>query len=273
MQEALQQAVAWLREADAVIAAAGAGMGVDGGLPDFRGPEGFWNAFPPARALGVSFAELADPRWFEEDPALAWSFYGWRLAQYRSLPPHDGYRILHDFTQRARHGGFAFTSNVDGHFLRAGFAEERVFEVHGSLHHLQCLRDCGVGILDAAPFPMAVDEARFTLVTPLPKCPACGALLRPNVLMFGDFGWDPARAVVQERALHAWRDALPKGAKLVVIECGAGTAIPSVRRFSEACVRDGAKLVRINLREPAVPRGQLGLAQGALAALRALAAG
>jgi len=58
---------------------AGAGMGVDSGLPDFRGDQGFWRAYPPYAKVGLSFADLANPRWFDEAPSLAWGFCGHRL--------------------------------------------------------------------------------------------------------------------------------------------------------------------------------------------------
>ena len=51
-------------------------MGVDSGLPDFRGDRGFWKAYPPYAKLGLHFAEMANPRWFDSDPELAWGFYG-----------------------------------------------------------------------------------------------------------------------------------------------------------------------------------------------------
>ena len=64
-----------IEEADAIMIAAGAGMGVDSGLPDFRGKEGFWRAYPIAKKLGLSFQDLANPYWFKKDPYLAWAFY------------------------------------------------------------------------------------------------------------------------------------------------------------------------------------------------------
>jgi NAD-dependent SIR2 family protein deacetylase len=63
-------------EADAILIGAGAGMGVDSGLPDFRGNQGFWRAYPPLANLGLEFEDMANPRWFMEDPTLAWGFYG-----------------------------------------------------------------------------------------------------------------------------------------------------------------------------------------------------
>ena len=79
-----------------LLIGAGAGMGVDSGLPDFRGKEGFWRAYPPLKKLGISFEEMANPRWFSENPELAWGFYGHRYNLYQSTNPHAGYRILHN---------------------------------------------------------------------------------------------------------------------------------------------------------------------------------
>jgi hypothetical protein len=91
--------------------------------------------------------------------------------------------------------------------------------------------------------------------------------------MFGDDGWDSSRVEVQEQNLDAWMTRA-RGARLVAIECGAGTAVPSVRHFNEHLLRvsPGLLLLRINLREPEVPEGHLGLPLGALAALRAIEA-
>ncbi len=100
-------------DADAVVVTAGAGMGVDSGLPDFRGDEGFWNAYPPYRDLGRSFTQLADPIGFLTDARSAWGFYGHRRALYRSTTPHDGFAILSRWVDDAPGGGFVVTSNVD----------------------------------------------------------------------------------------------------------------------------------------------------------------
>src|SRR5947209_7846734 len=143
---AAAQAVA---SADALLIAAGAGMGVDSGLPDFRGDQGFWKAYPPYQKLGLGFTDLANPWWFVTDPALAWGFYGHRLNLYRATEPHAGFRILHSWARRMRHGAFVFTSNVDGHFQRAGFDPECVVEVHGSVHWMQCQARCGAGLFAA----------------------------------------------------------------------------------------------------------------------------
>src|SRR5262245_28856516 len=102
-----------IRDAAALVVAAGAGMGVDSGLPDFRGDHGFWQAYPPYQHLGLRFVDLANPRWFRTDPTLAWGFYGHRLNLYRATRPHEGFGVLRRWANRLPHGGFVFTSNVD----------------------------------------------------------------------------------------------------------------------------------------------------------------
>jgi NAD-dependent SIR2 family protein deacetylase len=64
---------AW-KDADAILVGAGAGMGVDSGLPDFRGKSGFWKAYPPLAKMGIEFEEMANPYWFTKNPSLAWGF-------------------------------------------------------------------------------------------------------------------------------------------------------------------------------------------------------
>jgi NAD-dependent SIR2 family protein deacetylase len=248
-------------------------MGVDSGLPDFRGNEGFWKAYPPFARLGLSFVELANPRWFRSDPTLAWGFYGHRYNLYRSTTPHEGFRILLRWAERMKHGAFVYTSNVDGHFQAAGFHAERVFEVHGSVHWMQCLNGCAATLFPAeqvVPNGIPVDEQTMRAAEPLPACPRCQAMARPNILMFNDGEWDESRAYQQECRLRDWLAAVGRD-RMVIVECGAGTAVPTVRWFCEQMHgRHGAPLVRINVREPAVPLGNVGLDLGALAALRAI---
>jgi NAD-dependent SIR2 family protein deacetylase len=240
-------------------------MGVDSGLPDFRGNKGFWNAYPPYAKLGLSFSDLANPGWFIKDPTLAWGFYGHRLNLYRRTRPHVGFAILRRWAQQMREGAFIFTSNVDGQFQRAGFAEERIVEIHGAIDWLQCVADCGMGVFPAPVVHgelVKVDEESFRAQEPLPACPRCGSLARPNILMFGDMHWDNRRTSEQKGRLTRWLGSV-RGEKLAIVECGAGTAIPSVRAFCERLTSErAAKLIRLNPREFEVPPGQIDLAMG-----------
>ncbi|MFJ5987409.1 SIR2 family NAD-dependent protein deacylase [Lentzea sp. NPDC092896] len=260
MEEALDQAAELITGADAVLVCAGAGMGVDSGLPDFRGTEGFWRAYPPYERLGLKFEEIADPVHFADDPALAWGFYGHRLGLYRETVPHEGFAVLRSW------GARVFTSNVDGQFQKAGFTD--VAEVHGSIHHAQCVEPCTDEIWECA-FDVTVDPSTMRAVGELPSCPSCGGLARPNILMFGDWGWVPHRSQQQLDALTEWRRSHRKPA---VIEIGAGTAVPTVRRQAELASAASGSLIRINVREPAVRHGRgVSLPIGALEALTALA--
>jgi NAD-dependent SIR2 family protein deacetylase len=269
-EESIAEAARAIGRARALLVTAGAGMGVDSGLPDFRGDEGFWNAYPPYRRIGLSFADLANPRWFRSDPRFAWGFYGHRLNLYRATVPHAGFGILRRWGAAMDHGSFVFTSNVDGQFQKAGFEDARIVECHGSILHAQCTDPCGEVVREASGFEVEVD-AEFRACEPLPRCPACGALARPNVLMFGDGAWVAGRTEAQERRFARWLEGMPRDpGALVVVEIGAGTAVPTVRMTSEQLHRRGAALVRINVREPEGPRGTIGLAGGAAATLAAI---
>jgi len=236
-------------------------MGVDSGLPDFRGTQGFLREYPAIAKLGLRFEEVAQPAWFDRSPELAWAFYGHRLNLYRETAPHAGFRQLLDCGRRKKHGYFVFTSNVDGQFQKAGFDSERIVECHGSLQQLQCCNRCSADIWDAAGETVTVDDATFQARPPLPSCPRCGALARPNVLMFEDWEWNLSRTQAQEFRFQGWLDTLRQvRARLVVVEVGAGTAIPTVRNLSERVAEDfGATLIRINPREPEVPPRHLGI--------------
>jgi NAD-dependent SIR2 family protein deacetylase len=259
----LDRAAELIRAASALFVCAGAGFGVDSGLPDFRGDEGFWRAYPPYERLGLKFAELADPVHFTEDPALAWGFYGHRLKLYRETVPHRGFTILRSWAKPAR----VFTSNVDGQFQKAGFPAGHVAEVHGSIHHLQCFRHCGQPSWPTGN-DVEVDQETMRAVGDLPSCPRCGGLARPNILMFGDYDWESGRSDAILSSVAKWRAAQHN---LVVIELGAGTAVPTVRRMSElASARTGA-LIRINPREPQIRHSRgVELPMGSLAALSEL---
>jgi len=236
---------------------------VDSGLPDFRGNEGFWQAYPPFKKLGLSFVKLANPYWFRHDPEQAWGFYGHRRNLYRATQPHAGFAILRSWCERARRGYFVFTSNVDGHFRNAEFAAERIVECHGSIEHLQCLRYCTHDIWPALTETIDIDEATFRARPPLPSCPRCGGLARPNVLMFGDGEWLEQRTEEQYARYAAWREQI-RGCRLVVIEIGAGTAGPTVRLECEAA---GGTLIRINPREAESRDGAIAIATSALEGL------
>ncbi|MCV2215998.1 SIR2 family NAD-dependent protein deacylase [Thauera sp. Sel9] len=239
-----------IAQADGLLITAGAGLGVDSGLPDFRGNEGMWQAYPALGKARMHFQEIANPAAFRRRPWLAWGFYGHRLALYRQTRPGPAFTMLREIAQHLPQGAFVFTSNVDGQFQQAGFSADRIVECHGSIHHLQCMEPCSAAIWPAEGFSPEIDAKACELINAPPLCPRCGTMARPNILMFGDWGWIENRSEAQHARLDAWRCTVER---LVVIEIGAGTTIPSVRLFGE---RQGAPLIRINLREAGTTSGK-----------------
>lgn len=264
----LEKAAAVISSAEALIVTAGAGMGVDSGLPDFRGDHGFWNAYPMYRRLGLSFIQAANPEHFERDPAFGWGFYGHRANLYRTTVPHGGFQLIRNWLVKFNLPHFVVTSNVDGQFQKAGFGEESILEVHGSIHHLQCLSPCSDGIWEnheAVPVDFETMKAGY-----IPKCRRCGGVARPNILMFNDFSWLSVRTRAQERAYDEFLTD-HRGARMVVLEMGAGTAIPTIRFMGESLAHTGqATLIRINPREAQAPAGAISISAGALAGLEAI---
>jgi len=271
----LQRAADIISSADTLVITAGAGIGVDSGMPDFRGNGGFWRAYPALAQAQVQFTDVACPDTFRRDPALAWGFYGHRLNLYRKVEPHRGFGLLKQWSDATPLRGWVFTSNVDGQFQKAGFDAAALYECHGSIHHLQCLDACSADIWSADGFEPVVDEDACRLFNAPPTCAYCGGLARPNVLMFGDVDWIASRSRAQRLRQERWLDTVHQSkGSVAIIEIGAGTAIPSVRMFGHHLIREhGAKLVRINPREPAVPSARdVGLGMGAVQALEQIAA-
>ncbi|WP_341909420.1 Sir2 family NAD-dependent protein deacetylase [Polaromonas sp. YR568] len=272
-QSKFQQAAQVIAGADALVIAAGAGMGVDSGLPDFRGNQGFWRAYPALAKANLNFAEVASPRTFEQDPSLAWGFYGHRLDLYRKTVPHAGFHILQRWAERMPLGARVFTSNVDGQFQTAGFSEGHIHECHGSIHHLQCINLCTPSVWSSDEYEPLVDADNCRLMNSPPRCPNCGELARPNVLMFNDWHWAEDRSQTQAGIEAKWLATIAESqARIVVVETGAGTSIPSVRHFSHRISHelDGC-IIRINPREWQVPSSRdIGIAEGSLDALRGI---
>lgn len=263
-----RHAASIVREAETFVITAGAGMGVDSGLPDFRGDRGFWNAYPAYARLGLSFVDCANPGHFGRDPGFGWGFYGHRANLYRQTVPHEGFQIIRKWIALNGADYFVVTSNVDGQFQKAGYADNRILEVHGSIHWLQCQSPCSDNIWFNNE-TVHVDETTMRACGPLPSCPDCGSTARPNILMFGDRYWLPDRTRMQEQSFNRFlRENSDR--RIVVIEMGAGSSIPTIRATSEQIgwSLKRATVIRINPREPEIKAPHLAMPCGALEALK-----
>lgn len=262
----LSRLAALIRSANAMVITAGAGMGVDSGLPDFRGDHGFWNAYPMYARLGLSFVQSANPAHFERDPHFAWGFYGHRTNLYRNTTPHHGFAILNEWIKRFKMEHFVVTSNVDGHFQSAGFDPDLVWEIHGSIHHLQCTACCSDTIWPNQ-HQFDIDTTTMRAAT-VPHCPRCKRIARPNILMFKDYAWLYQRSRAQENRFETFLHRNRKR-NMVIIELGAGTAIPTIRNLSEKLGQHpNAAVIRINPWEAHIQAPHHSISLGALKALQ-----
>jgi len=211
--------------------------------------------------LGLKFHMMSNPKWFSEDPHFAWGFFGHRYNLYSKTLPHLGYHIMLNLAKKKKYGYFVYTSNVDGHWSKVGVPDNKLTECHGSIHYLQCTKECSFDIWPATNnfTNIDVNEKTFRASNPLPMCKNCNNLARPNILMFDDSSWIWKRNETQYNEFLKWKRnlKLQDNIKLVVIEVGAGKDIPTIRNLSENIVQDfKGSLVRINLRDFDVPNGE-----------------
>jgi NAD-dependent deacetylase len=167
LDAALIDARSRLEFAGAVCVLTGAGMSAESGIATFRDAQtGLWSRFDPA--------QLASEEGFRADPALVWSWYAERRTGMRAAEPNAGHRALAAF-ERARPGVLTLVSqNVDDLHQRAG--NRRTIRLHGDI-----LADRWLD----APCPNCGDPKAAPPGTP-PRCPACGNLVRPGVVWFGE---------------------------------------------------------------------------------------
>ncbi|MEP7014859.1 MAG: Sir2 family NAD-dependent protein deacetylase [Verrucomicrobiota bacterium] len=154
-----------------VLILTGAGVSAESGIPTFRGKDGYWRNFDPMK--------LATPEAFARDPKLVWEWYRERRESIRKAKPNAGHESIARLSHLA--GEFLLvTQNVDDLHARGGLSKEKMVQIHGDIFVTRCSRcDCE-----------HEDEK-------IPKCPDCGALMRPGVVWFGE-QLDPRKIVIVE---------------------------------------------------------------------------
>src|SRR5581483_1589090 len=153
------------------VALTGAGVSTESGIPDFRSADGIWAQYDPYEVASIDA--------FRRDPARVWEFYARRLAVLDGARPNAGHHALAELERRGLLATVV-TQNVDG--LHAAAGSREVIEVHGSIARARCLR-CGA----------VVPRDEVVRLLPVPACPHCGAVLKPDVVMFGELL--PAEAI------------------------------------------------------------------------------
>jgi NAD-dependent deacetylase len=201
-----------IRSRQPCVVLTGAGVSTESGIPDFRSPTGIWAQVDP-----MDYASL---RAFHADPEKVWSFYAKRIEMLTNAEPNDAHRALAEL-ERLGFVEAIVTQNIDLLHTRAGSRE--VVEVHGSIRTASCL-SCG----RREP----LDES----LLPVPRCPDCGAVLKPDVVFFGELL--PREAI--DRAYELARRA----ALMLVV--GSALEVYPVAGLPLETVRAGGSLAIVN---------------------------
>jgi NAD-dependent deacetylase len=214
-----------VRQARRVVALTGAGMSAESGVPTFRDEgTGLWARFDPA--------ELATPEAWESDPELVWAWYGWRISLLRTVEPHAGHRALAEWSASAE--VLVVTQNVDDLHERAGSVV--LAHLHGSLLSFRCA-SCGCEHERWVDLP----EDPVERLAP-PRCTACGGLVRPGVVWFGE--------PLPERAFDLALDAV-RAADLVLVVGTSGLVYPAAT-LPLIAAGAGVPVVEVNPQETEV---------------------
>jgi NAD-dependent deacetylase len=209
-----------VRERGPAVVLTGAGMSTESGIPDFRSATGIWAEVDPF--------EVASIEAFHRDPLRVWRWYGTRIGGLLAAEPNAGHEALAAL-ERAGHVRAVVTQNIDLLHTRAGSGD--VVEVHGSIRRFPCLSCGGEESLDAVLAQLEIREA--------PLCPACGAILKPGVVMFGEL----LPAAAMERAERLAREA----SLLIVV--GSSLQVWPVAGLPSETTGAGGALAIVNLEE------------------------
>jgi len=214
-ESAFEQTARALAGARCVAALTGAGISAESGVPTFRDAQtGLWEKFDPL--------QLATPRAFAEHPKLVWDWYTWRRELVAGVKPNPAHYALAEI-ERAVPECMVITQNVDGLHRRAG--SRKLIELHGNIARVKCSREGTV----VERWDSAGDE--------VPRCAACGALLRPDVVWFEE--------MLAPEAIDA-AESMARRCDLMLVIGTSGEVYPAAAlpSLAKAC---GALVVEINL--------------------------
>ena len=254
----------WLKSADSMIITAGAGIGVDSGLKDYRGNSGQWGKVE--NDIKLNAVEVVNPKYLAENPKYVWSMFVKRMFDYEKTIPHNGFNILLKWIKKFNLDYFVLTSNVDEQFIKAGFDKEKYRELHGSIFYMQCIKPCTQKVwrhtFNIETLIKDIEDEKY------PLCPHCKELLRPNVYMFRDTSYIFQRSNEQEKRFQEFLSD-NKNKKIIVFEIGSGPHVQSIRKKTRMLgLNYNANIIRINLKNAKIKEPHIGIDKGALDTLK-----
>jgi NAD-dependent deacetylase len=206
-----------LRTARHITVLTGAGISAESGVPTFRDAQtGLWAKYSPE--------ELATPQAFQREPRLVWEWYAWRRELIVQAAPNPGHFALVEIEKKVL-SFTLITQNVDGLHSMAG--SQNLIELHGNIQRTKCSADGEV-----------VDEWEKTGQVP-PLCPRCQALLRPDVVWFGEML--PTEALNQ--AVEAAQSCD------VFLSIGTSGIVQPAASLPYMALRSGSPVIEINPEE------------------------
>lgn len=205
-----------------VFVITGSGISAESGIPTFRGKDGYWRNLDPT--------ELATPEAFEKNPKLVWEWYCERRNRIRSSQPNAAHRAIVNLALHSKEF-LLVTQNVDDLHARAEWegkrlAPDQIVQIHGDIFVTRCSR-CDSQSRDAE-----IDD-----VDP-PKCPQCGALMRPGVIWFGE-ELDPH----EEQRVNAF---LNRGPCDIVIVVGTTATFDYIVDWALRAKGESGELIEVN---------------------------
>jgi NAD-dependent SIR2 family protein deacetylase len=231
----LNKAIETIKTADYLILTSGAGMSADSGLPVYRSnPQEYKN-----------YKKIMSLHSFKHEPVEFWNFNINFIRNILNHKPHEGYHILRELVKNKEY--FVVTSNVDGYYERAGFDKNKIYEIHGNKLRLQS--ESMIYDFNSIIPQNFIDTIKFNRFN-LPKCAVTNEILRPNILLFNDNEFNKTIVSEQEERFEKFMNNIDKNKKIVILEIGAGTEIPTIRVIGDYIKNNfGAKLIRVNFED------------------------
>jgi NAD-dependent deacetylase len=229
MERGLTRAAGRLAATRRVVVFTGAGVSKESGIATFRDPgEGLWARYDPM--------QLATREAYVRDPAFVWRWYRERFGRLREARPNPGHVALAEL-ERHVPSVVVVTQNIDGLHQRAGSSD--VIELHGSAARFKCLsgRHRGFTWDDVAAWEQAAAQGDSAgSETAPPRCPHCGALIRPDVVWFGE-------PLPQEAIARAYEVA---GRCDVMLIVGTSGVVQPAASVPLAALHAGAFVIDVN---------------------------
>jgi NAD-dependent deacetylase len=203
-----------------ILVLTGAGVSAESGIPTFRGKDGYWRNLDPMK--------LATPEAFKKNPMLVWEWYRERRERIRRARPNAAHEAIARLSMLTD-DFLLVTQNVDDLHARAALAKEKMIQIHGDIFETRCSR-CGL-----------IDHDHKHDHNRTPKCPGCGALMRPGVIWFGE--------QLDLKKIDSVEKFLASEPCDYVIVAGTTATFGYILDWAVRASRDGGELIEVNPEE------------------------